>query len=221
MSWAVFYKIDSSTFKDLYTKGQTWGDLAIMKLTVGGTEIYGAGVYGAEATPVRLSPKVGISYGAPLKKARITINALALADANSDGVVALSLWAWKNDELTVAPGQYGIFVSTVPLSNQNPYTLTRKVTMVVEIDGNTVHVTLDGSDLGTYTLDAVPTSFSVGVIIQSVTAGSVGIVITEVIGEYYVPPSPPTNTYSMVPWIVVIIIVILIILYILRPRGGE
>ena len=221
MSWAVFYKIDNSTFKDLYIKGQKWGDLAIIKLTVDSTEIYGAGVHGAEATYLQLSPKVEINYGALFKKARITINALALADANSDGIVVLSFWTWKNDELTVAPGQYGIFVSTIPLSNQNPYTLTRKVTMVVEIDGNTVHVTSNGSDLGTYTLDAIPTSFSVGVIIQKVTAGSVGIVITEVIGEYYVSPSPHTNIYSIIPWIVVIIIVILIILYILRSRGGE
>jgi len=220
MSWTVFYKIDSSTFRDLYESGQTWGDIAIRKLTVDSIEIYGAGVYGAEATYVQLSPKIEINYGALFKKARITINAIALADVNSDGVVNLSLWAWKNSELTVAPGQYGIFGSTIPLSNQNPYKLTKRVTMVIEIDGNTVHVTFDGSDLGTYTLDAIPVSFSVGVIIQKVTAGSVGIVVTEVIGEYYAPSSPPTNIYSIIQWIVIIIIVILIILYILRPRGG-
>jgi len=220
MSWTTFYKVDSSTFKDLYTKGQTWGDMAIRKLTVDSSEIYGAGVYGAEATYLQMSPKIEINYGAPLKKARITINAVALADANSNGVVVLSLWTWKNDELTIAPGQYGIFVSTISLSNQNPYTLTKKVTMVIEIDENTVHVTSNGSDLGTYTLDAIPVSFSVGVIIQDVTAGSVGIVVTEVIGEYYVPSSPPTNIYSIIQWIVIIIIAILVILSILRPRGG-
>jgi hypothetical protein len=225
MGWKVFYKVDESTFKDLYNKQQLWGQMAPMKITVAGVEHYGAGVYGGQATAFLQSPKTKITYGAMTSKARVSVKAYLIADANSDGYVNLGFVAYKNDATAKDEQGYDFHGASVHLSNTTASLAVSEISIVIEINGNSIHIVADGSDLGTYTLDAVPVSFTLGVRIESVSRGSVGIAVYEVVGEYYDwmedVMAQLMNMFNIMMWVMIAVMIISLIVSFFRRRGGE
>jgi hypothetical protein len=225
VGWKVFYKVDESTFRDLYNKQQLWGQLVPMKITIAGVEHYGAGRYAGWPTPYTESPKTKITYGAMTNKARVTVKAYLIADGNSDGYVDLGFVAYKNDDMARDEQGYNFHGASAHLSNTTASLAVSELTMVIEINGNSIHLVADGTDLGTYTLDAVPTSFTLAVAVRSVTRGNVGVAIYEAVGEYYDwmedVMAQLMQMFNMMMWVMIGVIVISIIIRAFRRRGGE
>jgi hypothetical protein len=225
VGWKVFYKVDESTFRDLYNKQQLWGDLVPMKITIAGVEHYGAGKYAGWPTPYLQSPKTKITYGAMTNKARVTVKAYLIADANSDGYVDVGFIAYKNDDTAKDEQGYNFHGASVHLSNATASLAVSELSMVCEINGSSIHLVADGTDLGTYTLDAVPTSFTLAVAVRSASKGNVGVAIYEVVGEYYDwmedVMAQLMQMFNIMMWVMIAVMIVSLIVSFFRRRGGE
>jgi hypothetical protein len=225
MGWKVFYKVDESTFKDLYNKQQLWGQLTPMKITIAGVEHYGAGVYGGQAAAFLQSPKTKITYGAMTSRARVSVKAYLIAGANSDGYTSLGFVAYKNDATAKDAQGYDFHGASIHLQNTTASLAVSELSMVVEINGNSIHIVADGKDLGTYTLDAVPVSFTLATAIESVSAGSVGVAIYEVVGEYYDwmedVIAQMMQMFNIMMWVMIAVMIISLVVSFFRRRGGK
>jgi hypothetical protein len=224
MGWKVFYRVDESTFRDLYNRGQRWGEMYPIKVTIAGEDHYGAGDYDVQATPLVQSPKTKIAYGAMTNKARVTVKAFVIAGSNSEGYVVLGFIAYKNDATAKDEQGHDFHGARAHLVNTGTAFAVDYLTFVVEINGNTIHIVADGKDLGTYTLDAVPVSFTLGVRIESVVRGSVGIAIYEAVGEYYDwmedVMAQIMQMFNIMMWVMIAVMIISLIVSFFRRRGG-
>jgi hypothetical protein len=225
VGWKVFYKVDESTFRDLYNRGQRWGEMYPIRVTVAGVDRYGAGDYDVQAAPLVQSPKIKTTYGAMTNKARVTVKAYVFASPSSEGSVVLGFIAYKNDATAKDEQGHDFHGVSVYLVNPQPYHAVDDLTFVVEINGSSIHVVADGKDLGTYTLDAVPASFTLGVRIESVARGGVGIAICEVVGEYYDwmedAMAQLMQMFNIMMWVMIAVMIISLIVSFFRRRGGE
>jgi hypothetical protein len=225
VGWKVFYRVDESTFRDLYNRGQRWGEMYLFRITIGGEAHYGAGDFDTKATPYVQSPKIKITYGAMSNKARVTVKAYLLAGASSEGVVVLGFIGYKNGDTAKDEQGNNFHGASVHLVNTGTAFAVDYLTFVAEINGNTIHIVADGKDLGTYTLDAVPVSFTLAVRIESVARGCVGIAIYEVVGEYYDwmedVMAQLMSMFNIMMWVMIGVVVISLIIRAFRRRGGE
>jgi hypothetical protein len=225
MGWKTFFKVDESTFRDLYNKGQRWGEMYPIRVTIAGEDHYGAGDYDVQATPLVQSPKIKITYGAMANKARVTVKAYLIAGSDSEGYVVLGFIAYKNDATAKDEQGHDFHGAIAHLVNTGTAFAVDYLTFVVEINGNTIHIVADGKDLGTYTLDAVPVSFMLGVRIESVVKGSVGIAIYEAVAEYYDwmedVMAQLMNMFNIMMWVMIAVMIVSLIVSFFRRRGGE
>jgi hypothetical protein len=225
MGWKTFYRVDESTFRDLFNKGQRWGEMYPIRVTIAGEDHYGAGDYDVQATPYVQSPKIKITYGAMTNKARVTVKAYAIAGSSSEGYVELGFIGYKNDATAKDEQGYDFHGVSAHIVNTGTAFAVDYLTFVVEINGNTIHIVADSKDLGTYTLDAVPVSFTLCVRIASVVSGSVGIAIYEVVGEYYDwmedVMAQIMQMFNIMMWVMIAVMIISLIVSFFRRRGGE
>ena len=225
MGWKTFYRVDESTFRDLYNKGQRWGEMYTIRVTIAGEDHYGAGDFDVSATPYVQSPKIKITYGAMTNKARVTAKAYVIAGPRSEGYVELGFIAYKNDATAKDEQGYDFHGVSAHIVNAGATIAVDYLTFVVEINGDTIHIVADGKDLGTYRLDAVPASFTLCVRIASVVSGSVGIAIYEVVGEYYDwmedVMAQLMQMFNIMMWVMIAVMIISLIVSFFRRRGGE
>jgi hypothetical protein len=223
MGWKTFYSINEDIFKTLFEQGLSWGELVTLKMTIAGVDHYGAGVYSSSPTAYLQSPKIRITYGLMVNKARVRYKLYVFADPNTEGYVSIGIVGYKNDETCKYEGVYDFFGATIHIQNTGDVVAFQQYVMEFEIDGKTLKLRIDNTDLGTYELDAVPASFTVACRVDNVVSGTmVGVAVTEVVGEYYDMMedimAQMMSMMNIMMWIMIAVAIISVIVSLFRRR---
>jgi hypothetical protein len=199
VGWKQFYRITSSEFKSYYDRAQKWGGLEPYKVVIGPAEYYGVGLIKspAEGQSVwALSPKIQHVSGA---QTRITVKFIFYADAGTPlGCVGIIYIVFYTNGDTAKDPQgrdaFGVMLSLATVPGRNVAELHE---LTVEQSNNRIALYLDGNRLGETTLSGVLQSFALLVEVaryrvasepssaQDTAQDAHGIMIYEIIGEYY------------------------------------
>ena len=227
MGWKTFYSIDENVFKALYEQNQSWGELMALKMTISGVDHYGAGVLSTSETFYFLSPKIKITYGLMVKKAKVRYKIYAFADPYTESYVEIGFIGYKNGAMCEDEGGYDFHGVTIHIQNTGDTMKFQQYDMDIEIDGNMLKLKIDDVDLGTFRLDAVPVSFTVACRVASIVSGNrTGVAVTEVVGEYYDMMedvmAQVMTMMNIMMWIMIGVAVISVIVSLFRRRkeGG-
>jgi len=227
MGWKTFYSANESTFKALFDQGQSWGELMTLRMTISGVVHYGAGVLSLSPTVYLQSPKIRITYGLMVSKAKVRYKIYVIAEPYTEGSVSIGFIGYKNDETCEDEGGYDYHGASIHIQNTQDTVAFQQYDMDIEIDGNTLKLKIDGVDLGTFRLDAVPASFTVACrVADVVSGGSVGVAVTEVVGEYYDMMEDVMgqvmSMMNIMMWVMIAVVVISVIVSLFRRRkeGG-
>jgi hypothetical protein len=155
MGWKTYYTIGQKEFKNNWIMYRKWGSLDPYKITVSGTDYYGAGII---ASP----PELGVVYGESPKiehpagaKTRITVKFIHHVDAGEPLVPASILFICfytngdtaKNEKGKDLHG-FALYLNDVPSNN-----IDELRTFVVEQENNTITTYVDGQKLDTIKLN--------------------------------------------------------------------
>jgi len=227
MGWKTFYHVDEAFFKKLYDENKLWGELYTIKILIAGAEHYGAGVISSSPTPFMQSPKVVMVYGLLAKKARVKVKLYAVAGSNSEGVVSIGFVGYKDDATCKDEHGYDYHGASIALHNPATTAAFEDFELLVEVDGNIIKLSTNGTDLGAYRLDSAPQSFTIACRVESVAAGLVGVVVVGVSAEYYDlmedVMAQMMSMMSAMMWAVLAVMVVSLIVSAVkgRKRGGE
>jgi len=227
MGWKRFYSVDESFFKSLYDRGASWGEMITIKMTISGVDHYGAGVLSSSSTPYLQSPKTKITYGMMVNKARIKIKLYTFADPYTEGYVELGFIGYKDNETCKDPEGYDFHGVSIHLNNTSGSISFDYFEMNIEIDGSSIKLKIDDRDLGSYSLDSVPMSFTLGCRVAGVVSGNrVGVAVVEVVGDFYDMMEDIMNQMmslmNIMMWVMIGIAVISVVVSLFRRRkeGG-
>ena len=218
MGWKEFCRITSSDFQAMYNAGQAWGQLYPYRWTVEGKDIYGAGLYSRE-TRMGESPKIRIAYQVfGSKIARITVRYLIVADPNSSGDATIALIMKKDDEWS-APSMPAVGIG---ISNPSTSYVASTSTLVWEINEKTLRIYDEkGNKIWDFTLSDYAQSFTVFIRIAP-SAGWIGLVVYEVVGEYYDQMedimNQVMNMMNIMMWVMLAVVIISAIISMFRGR---
>ncbi len=240
MGWKQFYKISQSEFKKMYQGSQPWGTLAPWRVTIQGVEYYGAGIIaspGAYQEIYGLSPKISHPAG---YNTRITVKFIFYADANEPLESASSIYIvfYVNSDTAKDESGYDAHGVDVWLINIPSTNIAELHEFKVEQSGNKITWYGDGQKLGEATLSGTLQSFALYVVTYRYLAmgrsiaepaqqDAHGIVIYEVIGEYYDKMEDIFNMITQVMMVMMFIMVGIMmarmIYRLIKPKskGGE
>lgn len=178
MGWKQYFKIGSAEFKKYYDENRSWGDLRPIRIVFPDREVYGAGELFVDS-PYLFSPKISHPIGV---KTRVTVRLYFVAKANAPvgsrsfiGVVF-----YKNGETAKSTTGYDFHGFSISVSRSPTTTAAEEHTLTVEQDNNRVVFKLAESSIEAQFTDPLQ-SFALAVKTDSNT----GIVIHEVVAEYY------------------------------------
>jgi len=232
MGWKQFYKISQENFKSMWERSEKWGDLIPVKATVDSTVYYGAGLITAPP-PGRydhgFSPKIQHPAGF---NTRITVKLFFYSDANEPANSASNLHiVFYTDGDTAKDEQgYDAHGFSVLLRESPPSNIIVFYEFRVEQSGNKIVWYVDGEKIGEATLTGALQSFKLLITNFQYTAyssglqsGSHGIVIYEVVGEYYDQLEDIFNMMTQIMFIMMFIVIgIMFVRMIFKPiRGRE
>jgi hypothetical protein len=237
VGWKQFYKISSSDFKSYYDKAQKWGDLYPVKIIIGTTEYYGAGIVGSP-DPGQviggLSPKIAHVAGATT---RITAKFIFYADANTPTSCTASILIvfYTNGDTAKDQQGYDAHGCEVTLSSVPSTNIAELHEFKVEQSGNKITWYADGQKLGEAVLNGVLQSFafyvkSVRYYVMSEAESNVaraevqdahGIVIYEVTGEYYDQWEDVFNMMTQIMFITMFIMICIMIFTMMTRMFGS
>ena len=206
MGWKQYFR---KTFEEEWNNAQNWGDLAPYKVTVGTEEYYAVGYAGVPAG-WKLSPKVQHPQGV---KTRITVRYIFWVNANATGSASIAIIFYKNEETSKDPNGYDIHGATHTLSTPPTSNFAEKHELVMEYDGaNKITWKADGIKLGETTLELPLADFKVGVATEEASGGDVGILIYEVVAEYYdIWEDWINQIYGLMQWMIPLMIILMIV----------
>jgi len=216
MGWKQYYR---KTFEQEYENVQNWGDLSPIKLTIGTDVYYTVGYTGAPAG-WKFSPKIQHPQGV---KTRITVRYFFWVQQGAVGKASIGIVFYKNDETSKDPSGYDLHGASHSLSSAPSANFAEKHELVMEYDGgNKITYSVDGQKLGETTLELPLVNFKIAVATDQATNGDVGILIYEVVAEYYDQWEDWINQiYGIMQWMIPLMIVMMIVPMIvsaLRPR---
>lgn len=222
MGWKTFYSVDESFFRDLYSRGEKWGDLSPEKVIIDSEEHYGAGVLAIEPIRFQSSPKIQHAIG----KTRITIDFVFYCFSDSSGEADIGIVFYKDGD-TAKDSQgadwhgYGFIMQSPPGSNY-----AEKHQMVIEQENGRITIYVDGDKIGEWQLEQPLASFAVSIDIPQASGtaydSGIGIVVTGVKAEYYdwmedVVKQMTTMMYIMM-WVTMIVTMISLVVKVFRGK---
>ena len=208
MGWKQFFH---KTFKENWDAGEPWGDLELYKITLDGQDYYCAGHASLTPTDWLYSPKVQHPQGV---RTRITVRYIFWCSAGVTGKAGIGIIFFKDGDSCKDPDGYDIHgVSTIVLEPPAENLADTKE-FVVEYDGtNKITLYSDGSKVADVILEVPLVSFKVAIKIEEASGGGdIGILIYEVIGEYYDQWEDLINQiYGIMQWMIPLMLVMMII----------
>jgi len=216
MGWKQYYY---KTFEEEYNNAQNWGDLTPFRLTIGTDVYYAVGYTGAPAG-WKLSPKIQHPQGV---KTRITVRYIFWVEANATGKAGIGIVFYKDGDTAKDPDGNDLHGASHSLATAPSANFAEKRELVMEYDGsNKITYYVDGQKLNEATLELPLVNFSVAVATDEANNGDVGILIYEVIAEYYDQWEDWINQiYGIMQWMMPLMIVIMMVPMLVsafRPR---
>ena len=221
MGWKTLYSVDESFFRDLYSRGEKWGDLTPYNVYVDSEEHYGAGVITGEPVRFQESPRIQHAVG----KTRITIDFVFFCSADAHGEARIGIVFFKDGESAKDPqgaDWHGVayIIDSAPGSD-----IADKHQMVVEQENGRVVIRVDGEKMMEFQLELPLSSFAVDIDIPEASGtlySGIGIVVTGVRAEYYdwmedVVKQMTTMMYIMM-WVTMIVTMISLVVKVFRGR---
>jgi len=220
MGWKTFYSVDESYFRDLYNKGQKWGEMLPYQVTRGGEVRYGAGIVSSQPTPYYQSPKQSHVVG---YKTRFTITYFVWVGASTTCEVGLGIVFYQNGDTAKDEQGYDLHGASHTVSQPPSTNVAEPHTMVIEQDANKITISVDGQKIDECVLRGTLASFTIAVRVFSVSAnGSAGIIITSVKAEYYDAFEDMINSMMQIMNIMMfVMIAIMFVVILIRAFRGR
>lgn len=223
MGWKTLYSMTESNFRDLYSRGEKWGDLDPYRVVIDGEEHYGAGVIAIEPVRFQMSPKIQHTYG----KTRITIEYIFYCYSDAYGEADIGVVFYKNDETSKDSTGADFHGIGHVVSSEPGYNIATKHRLVVEQENGTIRLLSDDEEVGTWTLEQPLTSLKIAIDIPQASGSpydsGIGIIVTSVKVEYYDWMEDVVNqmTFAMNIMMWVMLVVGIISMVIKAFRGGK
>ena len=216
MGWKEFFR---KTFRENVENAENWGDLVPIKLTIGDDIYYTVGCVSPEGW--KFSPKIQHPQGV---RTRIRIDYFFWADANTVGDATLGIVYYKDGDKSKDPDGndfHGITHSMDVGCSENYW---ERHEFIMEYDGyNKIAWYVDGEKMGETTLELPLASFAVAVMVSNVTGNQLGILVHEVVAEYYDQWEDWVNQiYGMMQWMIPAMFIIMLVVMIVSVfRSGK
>lgn len=190
MGWKKYYEMTSEKFQELYALGEKWGNLDVKKVEIygDGEVYYGAGFYINTDVSLTEGPKIpnyqpAFFFGR--SKTRVKAKVIIILDPGASAEVCAFIAYYKNGEYSGTEGGGTHFGVCYLAENTSTSTVAdvHEIEFVQESDK--VAVYSDGSKVGEVTFNTPLTSFALALSQSNVAGGYVGILITDVVAEYY------------------------------------
>ena len=217
MGWKAFFR---KTFEEEWENNRNWGDLAPYKVSIGDNEYYGVGYIGTISDWL-LSPKIQHPQGV---RTRIRIKYIFWVDANATGSATIAIIFYKNSETSRDPEGYDIHGVSNTLTAPSSTNFAQEKEFVIEYDGgNKIIISADGEKLGETTLELPLASFVVCMRTDQALDGNVGIIVYEVVAEYYDQWEDWINQiYGIMQWMIPVMFVIMLVVMVVSAfRSGK
>jgi len=187
--WTTIVKYDQNYFSRLYAEGRTWGNIPTDSTTYGTIIYFGGRVSSPVPTDFYSSPDIQLKTGYKNKSIIMNIYELVPASGQSASATLAVLFTFMKDGTTLHDdtGNNAFGVSLTISDKTTTYKILRYTSFVVE--GRTVKIYVDGTELTTIDLNDTPTSFKVLLRIASVSAGTASVGVYDVEVMYYDPLS--------------------------------
>ena len=207
MGWKQFFH---KTFKVNWDTGEPWGDLELYKITLDGQDYYCVGRASSTPTDWLYSPKIQHPQGV---RTRITVRYIYWCGAGVTGKVAIGIVFYKDGDSCKNPEGYDIHGVSIAMLEPPAENIADTKEFAVEYDGtNKITLYSDGSKVGDVTLEVPLVSFKITIKIDEANGGDIGILIYEVIGEYYDQWEDWINQiYGIMQWMIPLMIVMMIV----------
>jgi len=212
MGWKTIYKITEKDFQNMYNAGQyNWGDHSVFSIIYAESEIFGAGKWSQQNSPVMLSPRLPHRPGT---KTRITVKVFTIWDPGATGSVNAGVVFYKDGE--TCKDYKGDDLHGMKVSLLEPLSLTfgEFHTLTVEQENNTITYYADGKFLNSVSLESPLNTLAIGVYFSDVkitsTNAFIGYLVTDVTVEYYDVwediMNQITSMMNMMIWIMIAIV---------------
>jgi len=219
MGWKEYYKIDQSQFRDMYSNAQSWGELAPYKVTLQGTDYYGQGVVSSNATAWKQSPKI---QHYPGYKTRIKIKYILWVDAGATGKADIGIVFYKNGDTSKDPQGNDVHGARHTVSVAPSVSTGELHEFVVEQDSGKIVWYVDGQKIDETTLEQPLQTFTIAIMIEDVSGGNIGIVVYEVVAEYYDwiedLVSQMMNAMNIMVWVMMIVLMVTLVVKAFRGK---
>ena len=206
MGWKQFFK---KTFEDECVNGTFWGDLAPHTLNIDSESYYTVGWVGSPIGWL-FSPKVQHPQGV---KTRIRIVYFFYADANTVGSASLGIVFYKDGDTAKDPDGHDLHGVSHSLDIGVANNFAERHEFVMEYDGtNKIAWYVDGNKIDETTIELPLVSFKVAVAVNEAINGEIGILVHEVVGEYYDQWEDWINSIvGMMQWILPLMLVMMFV----------
>ena len=227
MGWKVFYSASQDLFRDLYERAERWGELITYKATVEGRDYYGAGLV-TSPPPGTYAFLMGPKISHPLGyKTKIAIKFMFWAGAGTPAGASSSIYIsfYTDDQTAKSSEGYDLFGASITIQTPPGENYVSFYKMVVEQENNRIAWYVDGTKLGEATLQGPLQSFRLAVKVVSPGSPAHGIIIYEVVGEYFDwledVFNMMFNMMFMMMFIMVAVMFIRMIVSAVRPKKKE
>jgi len=218
VGWKEFYH---KTFEEEYNNAKNWGDLEPIRLTLPSNEVYYTVGYAGAPAGWKFSPKIQHPQGV---KTRIRVKYFFWVEANATGKASMGVVFFKDGDAARDPDGCDFHGVSHSINTAPSVSTAEKHEFVMEYDGsNKITYFDDGRKLDEATLELPLVSFKIAVTTNEANNGDVGILIYEVVAEYYdVWEDWVNQIYSVMQWmipIMMVIMVVIMIVSVLKKKG--
>lgn len=218
MGWREFFR---KTFEREVRENRSWGEMQPVKLVFDGEEHYTVGCM-SSAPATRFSPRIQHPQGV---RTRIVVRYFFFAQQGATGRGAIAVVFYKDGDTAKDPDGHDLHGAAHTLSAAPETNFAEPHEFVVECDGGRIRYGVDGRTLSEVALEQPLASFAIVAMVEEASGGDVGILIREVVAEYYdfwedVMGMLVGAVQWMVPVMLVIMVVVLVV-SVLRGRGGR
>jgi len=217
MGWKQYFR---KTFEEEWSNGQFWGDLEPIMLTAGPDVYYTVGYVGAPAG-WKLSPRIQHPQGV---RTRISIRYFFWVQQGAVGKASIGIVFYKNGETSKDPSGHELHGVSHSLSTAPSANFAEKHEFVMEYDGgNKITWYVDDTKIDEATLELPLANFKVAVETEEANNGEVGILIYEVVAEYYDQWEDWINQiYGIMQWMIPAMFVIMLVVMVVSAfRSGK
>lgn len=179
--WVKYFELDQAKLKDMYYKGQSWGELASFQWIADSQYMFGVGWYdNVTMSRPRWSPPIPVTYSVYDKRCMIDIDALAMVSSGATGTVYVAIDAFK-DGSSVAPYIYciGLGIKTAPNRNTG---IPFKISLHVEPKKITVY--MNNEKMGEIQLSDEANAIRLGVLVEN-PSYYIGCMFTYISASYF------------------------------------